>query len=132
MRQVIAMCRYARAGLAIGWYGVPATADWATFAGSASCGSEIAPPSGQERRELPQRLRGEAGGVAIDESHNEHAPEQQPDRLGVVPHLLAAVDDGMVQRRRQRIDGFAIPGECTEASGPVTASSCWTTLSGAS
>src|SRR5439155_653854 len=44
-------------------------------------------------------------------------PAQQPDGLGVRRHLLAAVDDDVVQRRRQRIDGLAVAQQADVGEG---------------
>jgi hypothetical protein len=57
---------------------------------------------------LPQRLRGEAGEVVVDEGHDGHALRQELDRLGVGPHPLAAVDDDLIQQRRQGIDRLSV------------------------
>src|SRR5262249_21154538 len=38
-----------------------------------------------------------------------HPRPQHPDRPRVLGHLAGAVDDDVVQRRRQRIDGLAVP-----------------------
>ena len=61
------------------------------------------------RHELPHRLRRIPRGVVVHESDDRHALAQQPDRPGVGRHLAAAVDDDVIELRRQGIDGLAIP-----------------------
>jgi hypothetical protein len=43
--------------------------------------------------------------VVVDQGHDRHAATQPPDRLRVLRHLLAAVEDDVVEGGRQGVRG---------------------------